>query len=491
MTNISIKNLTFAYPGQAVLFDNANFELDTSWRLGLLGRNGRGKTTLFKILQNKLSYTGTINVSVPLAYFPQPLGDQTQLALYCLQETGNFLEWELKRELKLFGISEDLLWQPFNTLSGGEQTKLMLCALFCQADHFFLLDEPTNHLDLAGRKELVAYLKQKKQGFIITSHDRTFLDQTIDHTLVIERSQLRLENGDLASYEMQKKRRDSHDIQQNEKTRHELKRLKQAALTKENWASQAERQKQNNSHADKGFIGRRAAKVMKRATALKSRAEEQIKQKETQLKNLEVSEPLSLNYQPTHKQVLVKAKDFTLAYEKQLFSPLNFEIKAGEIVVLKGNNGSGKSSLFQALLKSSKAISSGELSLNTKNISVVRQDFSANRGTLKEFAQKRDLDYTLLLTLLKKLGFERHTFDVLLENMSLGQQKKVELAASLATPAELYLWDEPLNYLDTYNQDQLLTLLQETKPALLVIEHDQNFIDQIADTVVKLEKIFN
>lgn len=487
MSNISIKNLTFAYPGQVALFDNANFELDTSWRLGLLGRNGRGKTTLFKILQNKLSYTGTINVSVPLAYFPQPLGDQTQLALYCLQETGNFLEWELKRELKLFGISEDLLWQPFNTLSGGEQTKLMLCALFCQADHFFLLDEPTNHLDLAGRKELVAYLKQKKQGFIITSHDRTFLNQTIDHTLVIERSQLHLENGDLVSYEMQKKRRDSHDIQQNEKTRHELKRLKQAALTKENWASQAERQKQNNSHADKGFIGRRAAKVMKRATALKSRAEEQIKQKETQLKNLEVSEPLSLNYQPTHKQVLVKAKNFTLAYEKPLFSPLNFEVKAGEIVVLKGNNGSGKSSLFQALLKSSKAISSGELSLNTKNISVVRQDFSANRGTLKEFAQKRDLDYTLLLTLLKKLGFERHTFDVLLENMSLGQQKKVELAASLATPAELYLWDEPLNYLDTYNQDQLLTLLQETKPALLVIEHDQNFIDQIADTVVELK----
>lgn len=487
MSNISIKNLTFAYPGQVALFDNANFELDTSWRLGLLGRNGRGKTTLFKILQNKLSYTGTINVSVPLAYFPQPLGDQTQLALYCLQETGNFLEWELKRELKLFGISEDLLWQPFNTLSGGEQTKLMLCALFCQVDHFFLLDEPTNHLDLAGRKELVAYLKQKKQGFIITSHDRTFLDQTIDHTLVIERSQLHLENGDLASYEMQKKRRDSHDIQQNEKTRHELKRLKQAALTKENWASQAERQKQNNSHADKGFIGRRAAKVMKRATALKSRAEEQIKRKETQLKNLEVSEPLSLNYQPTHKQVLVKAKDFTLAYEKPLFSPLNFEVKAGEIVVLKGNNGSGKSSLFQALLKSSTATASGELSLNTKNISVVRQDFSANRGTLKEFAQKRDLDYTLLLTLLKKLGFERHTFDVLLENMSLGQQKKVELAASLAPPAELYLWDEPLNYLDTYNQDQLLTLLQETKPALLVIEHDQNFIDQIADTVVELK----
>ena len=165
----------------------------------------------------------------------------------------------------------------------GMKRKLSIIMALIGTPKLILMDEPTNHLDLAGRKELVAYLKQKKQGFIIASHDRTFLDQTIDHTLVIERSQVRLENGDLASYEMQKKRRDSHGIQQNAKTRHELKRLKQAALTKENWASQAERQKQNNSHADKGFIGRRAAKVMKRASALKSRAEERIKQKETQL----------------------------------------------------------------------------------------------------------------------------------------------------------------------------------------------------------------
>ena len=486
MTNISLKNLTFAYPGQAPLFENANFELDTTWRLGLLGRNGRGKTTLFNILQIKLSYTGQLNLPVALGYFPQPIADKQQLALYCLAETGTFETWELKRELKLFGLSEDLLWRPFETLSGGEQTKLMLCAIFCQTDRFLLLDEPTNHLDQAGRQELCDYLNQKKQGFIVTSHDRNFLNQLIDHTLVIEKTQIILEKGDFSYYEQQKKRRDQTDQAQNEKTRHELHRLKQAALVKENWANQAEKQKQNNAHADKGFIGHRAAKVMKRKTALSKRAQEQLRKKEQQLANLETREALSLNYQPTHRQLLVQAKNFSLAYEKELFSQLNFDINAHEIVVVKGKNGSGKSSILQALLDKSTATKNGKLTLNTPNFSVIDQDFTTETGTLKEFAQKRQLDYTFLLTLLKKLGLERHSFSTQIEHMSLGQQKKVQLAASLATPAELYLWDEPLNYLDIDNQDQLIELLHHVHPAMLIIEHDQNFIDQIADKVIEL-----
>lgn len=81
--------------------------------------------------------------------------------MFCLQATTDFEEWELRREMQLFGLKEELLWQPFDTLSGGEQTKLMLCALFCQKDAFFLLDGPTNHSDLAGRNELIAYLHKK------------------------------------------------------------------------------------------------------------------------------------------------------------------------------------------------------------------------------------------------------------------------------------------------------------------------------------------
>lgn len=484
---ISIKDLTFAYPGQPELFSNASFELATTWRLGLLGRNGRGKTTLFKILQNKLPFKGQINVPLELAYFPQPLQNKQELALFCLQATTDFEEWELRREMQLFGLKEELLWQPFDTLSGGEQTKLMLCALFCQKDAFFLLDEPTNHLDLAGRNELIAYLHKKKHGFIITSHDRIFLDQVIDHTLVIEKNQLFLAKGDLTTYQLQKERRDTFDKRQNEKTRHELARLKKAALTKENWAKQAERQKQNNAHADKGFIGHRAAKVMKRADHLNKRLQAEIKTKEQQLKNIETSATLSLNYQRSHKKTLITAKDLTLAYPaKELFSKLNFTVSTGQIVVLKGANGRGKSSLFQALLGQTELIQQGSLTLATKRFSLLKQDLSENTGMLAAFAQKHALDYTLFLTLLKKLGIPRQTFATKIEQMSQGQQKKVALACVLATPAELYLLDEPLNYLDTFNQDQLLELFSTVHPTMLVIEHDQNFITKLADQIIKL-----
>lgn len=484
---ISIKELTFAYPGQSELFSKASFELSTTWRLGLLGRNGRGKTTLFKLLQNILPFKGQINVPLELAYFPQPLQDKSELALFCLQANNNFEEWELRCEMQLFGLDEDLLWRPFDTLSGGEQTKLMLCALFCQKDAFFLLDEPTNHLDIVGRNELVTYLHQKKQGFIITSHDRVFLDQVIDHTLVIEKNQITLTKGDLTTYQLQKDRRDTFDKRQNEKTRHELARLKKAALTKENCAKQAEQQKQNNSHADKGFIGHRAAKVMKRAEHLNKRLQEQIKTKEQQLKNIETSVPLSINYQKSHKKILITAEDLTLAYpEKKLFSKLNFTVNTGQIVIIKGANGQGKSSIFKALLGQSELIKNGSLTLATERLSLLKQDTSENTGTLADFTEKHGLDYTLFLTLLKKLGVSRQTFATKIEHMSQGQQKKVALACMLATPAELYLLDEPLNYLDTFNQDQLLELFSTVHPTMLVIEHDQNFITKLADKIIEL-----
>lgn len=119
-------------------------------------------------------------------------------------------------------------------------------------------------------------------------------------------------------------------------------------------------------------------------------------------------------------------------------------------------------------------------------VSYVRQNYTDNHGQLTEFAQANHLKYDQFLNLLRKLGMERATFTVPIEQMSMGQQKKVELARSLATPANLYIWDEPLNYLDTYNQEQLIKLIKDYQPPLLFIEHDQHFIDQVASQKVNV-----
>lgn len=120
-------------------------------------------------------------------------------------------------------------------------------------------------------------------------------------------------------------------------------------------------------------------------------------------------------------------------------------------------------------------------------ISEVRQ-LADNRGFLSEFAKEENLDLELFLNNLRKLGVERKVFEQKIENMSQGQQRKVELARALSQPAHLYLWDEPLNYLDVFNQEQIIQMIKNSKPSMLVIEHDQYFVDKVADVQIELVK---
>lgn len=160
MSMIQIHDLTFAYDGSSqLLFDHVSFRLDTDWRLGLTGRNGRSKTTLLRLLLGELEYRGTISANVEFAYFPYTVKDISltagEVAKSLCPQTQ---EWELLRELP-----EEVLGRPFSTLSGGQRTKLLLAALFLGENRFLLIDEPTDHLDLEGRAALSRYLR-KKQG---------------------------------------------------------------------------------------------------------------------------------------------------------------------------------------------------------------------------------------------------------------------------------------------------------------------------------------
>ena len=139
------------------------------------------------------------------------------------------------------------------------------------------------------------------------------------------------------------------------------------------------------------------------------------------------------------------------------------------------------------ILNISKAEASGKIILaNGLKISYLPQTFSKYTGTLKEFAEKERISYSDLLNNLKKIGFPRSDFSIKIEEMSMGQQKRVALAKSLVEEADFYLWDEPANYLDVFNQDQLIKLLKQTRPAMLLIEHDKYFIEQVADKKIKL-----
>lgn len=495
MSTISIKNLSFAYNGQDLLFNNVSLSLDSQWKLGLLGRNGRGKTTLLNIIQENLEFTGKIETNINFEYFPQIIHDKDNLTLYAIQAEFHVKQWELEKEFSQLQLDSKVLWQPFNSLSGGEQTKVLLALAFRDKNNFVLLDEPTNHLDAHTRQQVATYLNNKKQGFIITSHDRDFLNQVIDHTLVIEAQKIRLQQGNYSRYEEQKALEDKSNIVQNEKLKRSISQLKTSAVQKKNWARSAEREKENNSHADKGFITAKAARVMKRSTTMQKRIESQIKDKEGLLTNIKTINPLSINIEPSHHRDILTVKNLTLSYPgyTNLFKPISFNLEQGQQIVIKGDNGSGKSSLIKAIQKQDGInVTGGSIYLaNNLKVNYLKQleNKSNDNITLKKFSENNSLEYNELLNVLHKLGVERNTFTNRICDLSAGQKKKGFLAKCLLKPANLYLWDEPLNYLDTFNQDQIIQLIKDYRPTMLIIEHDSRFIEEIDAEIVELHKL--
>ena len=209
MSTIKIENLTFSYYGYVKpVFENVSFSFDTNWKTGLIGRNGIGKSTLFKLLLNQEVYKGKISKSVDFIKFPPNLSDTSKLGIELYRELiSDEEEWKLFRELHLLKVDESLIYRKFETLSKGEQTKILLAILFTREDGFLLIDEPTNHLDMDGRKIVSEYLKNKK-GFLLISHDRDFLDDCINHIISINRNSIDVQSGNFTSWYENKLRKD-------------------------------------------------------------------------------------------------------------------------------------------------------------------------------------------------------------------------------------------------------------------------------------------
>ncbi|GBG95554.1 ATPase component of ABC transporter with duplicated ATPase domains [Ligilactobacillus salitolerans] len=495
MSQIEINNMSFKYDGQIKqLFNHVNLDLDSNWRLGLVGRNGRGKTTLLKLLQNKLEYQGTITHSVRFTYFPLNVLDYDELAFHSLN-INDADEWKLERELNLLHTDPEILWRPFKSLSGGEQTKLLLAILFIDKNNFPLLDEPTNHLDNRSRKQIANYLKSKKQGFILVSHDRHLINQCCNHILAIEKANLKLYQGNFSTYQHEKDLRDNLETGQNKKLQNSIKHLKKTVNEKKKWADKVEKKAAKDSLVKTSSISssdalkKRSSKIMKRAKTMDTRMKKDIVDKEKLLKNIEHIDPLSLRFSSDYHKALIRVENMQLSYNKQkLFETIDFTLERGQCIVISGNNGSGKTSILKALTNNFDGHVTGKIDIPSAiQISYIQQAFQKNHGTLKNFAEQYCLNYELFLNNLHKLGVERSFFNQKIETMSMGQQKRVEVAKSLSQPAQLYIWDEPLNYLDTYNQEQLLNLITTIKPTLLLIEHDQDFIEKAADKIIKLQ----
>lgn len=492
MSLINVTNLTFAYDGSYDnIFENVNFQIDTDWKLGFTGRNGRGKTTFLNLLLGKYEYSGHISAKVNFDYFPFSVDNKELNTIDVISEIyPDYIHWKLMREFSLLKVSEDVLYRPFGSLSNGEQTKVMLAILFIKENSFLLIDEPTNHLDMTARKLVSEYLNHKS-GYILVSHDRSFLDHCVDHILSINKTNIEIQKGNFSSWWENKARQDNFELAENEKLKRDIKRLSASSKRTGNWSHEVEKSKNgtrnSGSKLDKGYVGHKAAKMMKRSKAIEQRQNTAIQEKSKLLKNIEDSDSLLVTPLMYHKQQLAELDCISIYYGKRkVCEDISFSIEQGDRIALSGINGSGKSSVLKLICGEEINYTGTLIKDNQLIISYVSQDTSGLHGNLTDYAREHGIDESLFKSILRKLDFSRIQFEKDISSFSGGQKKKVLIAKSLSEKAHLYIWDEPLNFIDVISRMQIEELLLEHSPTLVFVEHDQGFCSNVATKIIEL-----
>ena len=526
MASIVFNNVHFSYPAAATpVFEDLSLVLDTGWRTGVVGRNGRGKTTLLKLVSGELAAErGEVTGATGGRRFPAPVADPRRATRSVLKDAlGPFTAWErdmadllerggeaaltayadlheryvarggyrvdadLAREFDALGLHESLLDRPFATLSGGEQTRALIATLFLDPDGYPLIDEPTNHLDAAGRDRLMSYLAGRR-GFLLVSHDRHFLDGSVDHVLSLNRSDVRINRGNFTQWRTHADEVLAHEARTRQRIERDVARLESAARDTRRNAASREGDKYRTGALDKGFIGARAARQMRRARSVERRIESELAERRGLLGNAEKSRRLDIGTRSRAGGApLLSAGGVTLSGGgRVLLRRLDLEIRAGERVALTGPNGCGKTRLLDALCGTAQ-VDAG-LIRRRPGVTIARghQHPLWRRGLLRERLRDAGLDETRFRQLLGVVGVGADAFDRDLSTFSAGQLKKVDLCRCLATPADLLICDEPLNYVDLYSREQIEQAMLEDGPTVLFVEHDRRFVDAVATRVLDL-----
>lgn len=522
MPTIQLKDMTFYYDKYYKnVFTEVNLSMDTSWRLGLVGRNGRGKSTLLKLLNEQLTPSkGDISIPVNTEYFPYDykknftktidvvkeniapyhdlekemedcisMGDEESLNHYgdLLEEyesiDGFIIDFLIEKEFRLISLDIELLDKEFQLLSGGEKTKSLLVALFLRKNNFLLIDEPTNHLDISGREKVSEYLSQKS-GFIVVSHDRTFLDRCIDHVLSINKESIYIEKGNFSSWEYNKNLKDQYELNTKKKLERKVKILEVAAKKGRRWSNDKEKEK-IGCRGDKGAIGARAAKLMKRAINIESRTNRMLDETKNLLKNYETVKELELNQQQLEDDVYIDIKDLCFSYDdRTLINKISFNIQKGDRLWIKGANGCGKSTLLKLIC--------GELEYKEGEINI-KEDLQIGRGhqetqELKGFLDDILKEYNMNLEKFKHIlsyfDLDKEYFERPIETFSQGEKKKIDIAMSFSKDNHVFIWDEPLNYMDIFFRKQIEEAILEFEPTIIFVEHDETFGKKIANKVI-------
>lgn len=469
---IKIKDLSISFAGHLV-FEDVNVVLNRGDKIGLIGRNGSGKSTFLKLILNKLE-PDSGEVELPKLYKIGHLeqhikfNHSTVVAEVCsvLPEDREYEGWKGEEILMGLGFSpEDMLKDP-SQFSGGYQVKINLAKLLLDEPNMLLLDEPTNYLDIHSVRWLKRFLQNWENELILITHDRDFMDSVITHTLNIHRNNFRKTPGNTVGLrekialaeEMYEKTRINEE-KQREKTQEWIDRFK----AKASMASRAQSKMKMLEKQDK-------------------------KEKLEHIANLD----FEFNYSPyIAKDNLLEVNNITFGYEgfETLIKKLSFRVGIEDKICIIGKNGKGKSTLLK-LITGDLTPNSGTVRINNKteigyfgqmNIDRLNPELSiyeemhnaaptANQTTVRRTAGNMMFSGTLSN---KKIGV-----------LSGGEKSRVMLGKILLKPANLLLLDEPTNHLDMDSCESLLQAIKNFPGAVLMVTHSEYFLKEVANKLI-------
>ncbi len=471
---ITINNLCKSY-GTRVLFDNLTFNVGRGEKVGLVGRNGYGKTTLLKMIVGEAEYdSGEIQIpkNYKIGYLKQHLDFKHKTIIEEVasvlpkEETDN--SWKAEKVLFGLGFSKQDLQKDPVLFSGGYKIRLNLAKILLSDDDMLLLDEPNNYLDIVAIRWLIKFLKGLKKELILITHDRNFMDQVVTHTVAIHRNKARKVEGNTEKlYEQIAKEEEIY-----EKTRLNIeKKRKRTELFIRRFRAKA----------------RLAGMVQSRIKTLEKQED---MQQLTELETLDFSFN-SLDF-PASKMAGIYSLNFGYTPDNILIKDLNFDILKNERICIVGKNGKGKSTLLKLLADRLKPLSGNikrhpELETGYFVQSDVAQLNSESTIFEEIFSANTDMPQ-LARNICGAMMFGGNDMMKKIKVLSGGEKSRVLLGKILAKPVHLLLLDEPTNHLDLESTESLIDAINEFKGSVIVVTHNEELLHAVAKKLIIFDR---
>ena len=514
MIDISIQNIKKAFEEGNNILDGLSFDIYEGERVGLLGKNGAGKTTLLRIITGELSEDeGTIvtpefkklGLISQIPVYPQGYtaedvlrtaftrlmsiksemeelegrmaGDETADILktydglsYEFERSGGYnIEFELNRVINGLRIPQAQREQLFDSLSGGEKTRINLARLILENTDILLLDEPTNHLDMRATIWLEEFLSKFKGTVLIISHDRYFLDKTISRVIEISAGKAEFYSGNYSFYVQEKQRRYEEQLEKFEREQAEAKRLNEAADRLKQWGT-----------GNKSLI--------KKSFAIRKRAERVIK---TDRPDRDKSMRAKFAEREFRGDEVLVICDLTKSFdERRLIDIDELEVLGGERIAVIGDNGTGKTTLVKLIMGEEKPdsgfVKRGPSIKPAYLQQIVRFDYP-RRTIIDTLIYEQNLSPAVARNRLGAFMFSGEDVFKFVGDLSGGEKSRLRLCMLMNGEINLLILDEPTNHLDLPSREWIENAVSGYSETLIFISHDRYFINRFATRIWEIE----